>query len=176
MSLGNVSFSGKMIVGTRVQHVPKGVTKGARLSYQWFRGTSAVPGATKSSYTFTAADLGAKIKVRVTGRHYSMTRKLVTVSFKNAVVVGSLASSKPKIKGKAKRGKKLRANPGAWTSGTKLTYRWLRNSKAIKGATKSTYKLTKKDRGKRISVRVTGKKAGYSTVTRTSKATKKVRP
>lgn len=34
-------------------------------SYQWFRGTSAISGATDSSYTLTASDEGALISVRV---------------------------------------------------------------------------------------------------------------
>ncbi|MBK7821914.1 MAG: hypothetical protein IPJ61_12775 [Tessaracoccus sp.] len=56
----------------------------------------------------------------------------------------------------------------------KLSYRWLRNGKAVKGAAKSTYKLKKADKGKKITVKVTGKKSGYTTVAKTSKATKKV--
>ena len=150
-------------------------TVGVRPATQWLRNGSAIKGATRASYTLTAADLGKRISARVTVSKAGYRSVSWVWSTKGSVQAGSLASSSPKIKGAAKRGKSLRANPGAWTSGTQLTYRWLRNGKAIKGATKSTYKLTKKDRGKRISVRVAGKKAGYSTVTRTSKATKKVR-
>ena len=47
--------------------------------------------------------------------------------------------------------------------------------KAIKKATKPKLKLTKKLRGKRIKVMVIGVKAGYATLTRTSKATGKVK-
>ncbi len=56
----------------------------------------------------------------------------------------------------------------------KLSYQWLRNGKAIKGATKSTYKLAKSDKRKKITVKVTGKRAGYTTKSVVSKATKKV--
>ncbi|MBJ7472185.1 MAG: hypothetical protein JHD16_12840 [Solirubrobacteraceae bacterium] len=38
---------------------------------------------------------------------------------------------------------------------SKVKYQWLRNGKKIKKATKRTYKLTKSDRGKRISCRLT---------------------
>ena len=82
---------------------------------------------------------------------------------------------KPKITGTVKVGKKLTAKPGVWKpSSVKLSYQWLRNGKAIKGATKSTYKLAKSDKRKKITVKVTGKRAGYTTKSVVSKATKKV--
>ena len=37
------------------------------VSYQWLRAGSAIPGATGSSYTVTAADNGKALSVRVTG-------------------------------------------------------------------------------------------------------------
>ena len=52
-----------------------------------------------------------------------------------------------------------------------LGYQWLRNGVAISGATGSTYKLTATDKGKRITVRVTGTKTGYTTLVKTSAAT-----
>jgi hypothetical protein len=87
----------------------------------------------------------------------------------------SIKSAKPKIKGKAKVGKKLTVKKGSWQSGAKFTYKWYRNGKAIKKATKAKYKLKAKDKGKRISVKVTGKKTGFKTVTRVSKKTAKVK-
>ena len=52
---------------------------------------------------------------------------------------------------------------------------WLRNGKVIKKATKKTYRLTKKDRRKKISVRVTYRLAGATTVVRIAKLAKKVK-
>jgi hypothetical protein len=52
-----------------------------------------------------------------------------------------------------------------------LRYQWLRNGVAVSGATYSTYVVNKADRGRRLSVRVTGSKAGYTTVSRTSAQT-----
>ena len=80
-----------------------------------------------------------------------------------------------KVSGTYKVGKKLKAKvSNAAVKGQKYTYRWLRNGKAIKGskATKATYKLTKKDKGKKISVKVTAKSSGLKSVTKTSKAKK----
>lgn len=77
----------------------------------------------------------------------------------------------PKISGKAAVKSKLTAKAGTWKPGTvKLSYQWLRSSKAIKGATKSTYTVTKADAGKKITVKVTGKRSGYTTASKTSKS------
>jgi hypothetical protein len=59
-------------------------------------------------------------------------------------------------------------------SGVAVGYQWLRNGSNISSATRSTYKLAKSDKGKRISVRVSVTKEGYSSVTSTSSQTKKV--
>ncbi len=37
------------------------------LKYQWYRGTTAITGATAQTYTLVAADKGSALKVRVTG-------------------------------------------------------------------------------------------------------------
>ncbi|WP_205471127.1 ELWxxDGT repeat protein [Nocardioides sp. SYSU D00038] len=90
----------------------------------------------------------------------------------------TVSAGKPTTKvvggGKVKVGKKLRANPGAWEAGTKLTYKWLRNGKPIAGANGKTYKLKSKDKGKKIKVRVTGSLAGHEGAVRYS-APKKVK-
>jgi len=85
-------------------------------------------------------------------------------------------SPKPKITGTARVHSYLKAHAGTWTpSGITLTYRWYANGKVISGQTKSTMKISKKYKGKRITVRVTGKKSGYSSVSKTSTSTAKVK-
>jgi 2-methylcitrate dehydratase PrpD len=81
---------------------------------------------------------------------------------------------KPVIKGTAKVGKKLRVAKGAWPAGTSLKTQWYAGGKAIKKATKSTLKLTKALKGKKIRVKVTGTLSGHLKTAVTSKATKKV--
>ncbi|WP_377321049.1 hypothetical protein ACFJIY_18260 [Pimelobacter simplex] len=142
--------------------------------YQWLRSGSPIAGATGATYRLSAADAGTRISVRVTGTldGYVTT---ATTSAPTATVTGTFTSAPvPRISGKAKVGKKLTAKPGAWAPTATVRYQWLRNGKVIKGATRATYKLAKADRGKRVSVRVTGTRTGYVTVVRTSAATKKV--
>ena len=79
------------------------------------------------------------------------------------------------ISGTAKVGKTLTAASGTWApKPDSLGYQWYRSGKAIAKATKASYKLTKSDAKKTITVKVTAKKAGYETLTRASKATAKV--
>lgn len=82
----------------------------------------------------------------------------------------------PTISGTVKVGKTLTAKPGTWKpSGVSFSYQWKRSGTAISGATKATYKLTKSDKGKKITVTVTGTKTGYASVSKTSKSTSSVK-
>ena len=52
------------------------------------------------------------------------------------------------------------AKPGTWSlSGLTFSYQWLRNGKAVRGATAKTYPLVKADKGKMIAVRVMATKS-----------------
>jgi len=83
--------------------------------------------------------------------------------------------TKPKATGKAKVGKTLKASKGTWAATpTKVSYQWYRGAKKIKGQTKAKHKVVAKDKGKKLHVKVTAKSTGYTTVSATSKATKKV--
>lgn len=74
-----------------------------------------------------------------------------------------------------KIGKKLTIKVGTWKpKPSSYAYQWYRDGTKIKGATKSSYTVAKADKGKRITVKVTGKKSGYTSVTKASKATKRV--
>lgn len=78
---------------------------------------------------------------------------------------------KPTVKGAAKVGKRLKAVAVRWVPApTKVSYQWLRNGKRIAKATKASYRVTKADRGRKISVRVTASRAGYAKSAVTSKA------
>jgi len=79
----------------------------------------------------------------------------------------------PTISGKHKVGARLRASKGTWSAKpSSYSYRWYRGRKAIAKAKKSTYRVTKKDRGRTITVRVTVKRKGWTTAHKTSKPIK----
>ena len=68
---------------------------------------------------------------------------------------------KPKVKGAAVVGNRLRVVTGAWPDGVRLKIQWYADGKRISGATGKKLLLARSFRGKRISVKVTGTKQGY---------------
>ncbi|PPF17165.1 hypothetical protein C5C94_11425 [Rathayibacter sp. AY1C3] len=142
------------------------------LAYQWKANGTALSGATSATYTPTGATLGKTITVTVTGSKSGFTAVTKTSAKTSAVVAGTLSAATPTITGTAKVGSTLTAKPGSWgPSPVALTYQWKANGTAISGATSATYKPTSATVGKKITVTVTGKKADYTTATRTSAAT-----
>lgn len=84
----------------------------------------------------------------------------------------TFAAAMPRITGTAIVGHTLTVQRGTWTpTPSTLTYQWLRNGKAIKGATHTTYRLTAADRGAQLSVTVSGAKTGYTSKSATSSKT-----
>lgn len=83
---------------------------------------------------------------------------------------------RPRIRGVAAVAQVLRVTRGTWNP-TKVSRKiqWLANGKRIKGATKNRLRVTKKLRGKRISVRVVAFAPQRAELTVTTKRTKKVR-
>lgn len=70
--------------------------------------------------------------------------------------------AKPRVSGTAKVGKVLKAKVGTFApKPDAVQLRWLRNGAPIAGAHGKTYRLTAKDRGRKISVEVTAARAGY---------------
>lgn len=146
------------------------------LSYQWYRGTAAITGATKATYKVAAADLSQALKVRVTGSkagHDSVSRTSAATS---AVAKATFATiPPPMITGTARVDLSLTAVPGTWSPiPSSFGYQWYRNGTAISGATASKYQLTSASRGTVITVRVTGNRAGYITASKLSAGTVKV--
>lgn len=81
----------------------------------------------------------------------------------------------PTISGQLKVGQRLTVAIGTWPSGVSTTQQWFRNGSTISGATNSRYKLKSIDVRKRITVRVTATKLGYTPAMMTSTSTSKVR-
>ena len=115
------------------------------------------------------------------GHQYSVTR---SVSFERdqvlrtsqpVTIVPNLVTrlEVPSISGVLRVGERLTGKPSG-ADGAAHSYQWLRNGKAISGATGASMVLTAKDRGKTLTVRVTASYLG-ETKASTSKATAKVR-
>lgn len=168
------TISGKAKVGSTLSMKTGTWSPKATLSRQWLRNGVAIPGATGSKYKVKLDDVGAKLTVRVTAVRSGFLSVAKTSKATKTVPKVPLKASTPKISGTAKVGRTLTLSTGRWTSGATLTYRWYRSGKLISGASSKTYLLQAADKGKKITVKVTGSKPGYTTVSKTSKATKKV--
>jgi hypothetical protein len=155
-------------------------------SYQWQRCSSSgsscvsISGATAATYKLTTADARHTVRSAVIAANVNGASQ-AAASETTATVVGSpVAAKPPHISGKVKVGKRLTASKGSWT-GPPKTYRfqWLRcngrgaSCRKISHATKSKYKLTKKDPRHRLRVRVTASNA-VGTKAALSRATAKV--
>lgn len=174
LAAGKPTVSGKARVGATLTAKPgKWVTKPS-FTYRWLRNGKTIGGATGKTYKLTAADRGKRISVRVSGAKEGFSAASVDSAPTKKVAAGKFKAKKPRISGSKKVGKTLRAKVGKWSPKAKLKYQWLRNGKRIKGATKSKYRLKAADRGKRITVRVTGTKSGYAKVVKISAKTKKI--
>lgn len=143
------------------------------LGVRWFR--NGVPTAdTDSSYAIAASDIGKELSFRVVATKPGFNKSTVD-SAAVTVTVGTISpSGTAKLSGTAKVKKTLTASATGWMSGVSVGYQWLRNGASISSATSSKYKLAKSDKGKRISVRISVSKVGYTTLTATSPQTKKV--
>jgi hypothetical protein len=64
----------------------------------------------------------------------------------------------------------LSAETGTWNQApTSVDYQWLRNGSAITGATEATYRLRAADAGRRVAVRVSAHKDGFTDGAATSR-------
>jgi subtilisin family serine protease len=175
------SISGQVAVGSTVTAVTGAWAPApVAFAYRWFSGGVSIAGATLSTYRVTAEDVGKKITVTVTGSkvgYASVSRSSpATVTVPVATVTRPLTSTPtPTILGTPTVGQKLTARTGTWQpSPVALSYQWNRDGAAIAGATAATYLVAAADAGTQLSLSVTGSKAGYTAVSRTSAPLAKV--
>ncbi|RYB94465.1 hypothetical protein EUA93_08985 [Nocardioides oleivorans] len=145
-------------------------------SYQWYVDGAPVPGAVGATYTPGPSQIGHALSVAVTGSAPYYTPASVGTA---AVAIGkaTFKTKRPKLKGVPRAGRVLSVKLKGWKpkpgkKGVKVRYQWMRNGKNIKGAKKATYRLGRKDRGKKVSVVVKVKKKYYDTAKKSSKKIK----
>lgn len=197
-----VSTSDPAITGSAVEGQTLKATAGGwssttaitSFNYQWVRcgadggnpsGSScpAIGGATSSSYTLVAADVGRRMRVRVTATNSSGS---ATAASNATGIVGSSAvgpprnTREPSISGTAREGQMLTVNLGSWTGASpiRLFYQWARcgadggkpdgsNCPAATGTFTGSaglkYTLVAADVGKRMRVRVVARNGAGDT-------------
>jgi hypothetical protein len=123
-------------------------------------------GATRSRYEIASADVGSRLRVRVTATNSEGSTTVA--SNPTAVVVGPpVNTSIPLVTGSALVGSVETIQPGRWVGRQPISfsYQWLRCNNAggecaaITGATGRTYRLTSSDVGHKVRANVTGRNA-----------------
>ncbi|QHC68112.1 choice-of-anchor D domain-containing protein [Rathayibacter sp. VKM Ac-2759] len=163
------TITGTTKVGSTLTATPGTWDAGTTLAYQWKRSGVVVSGATAKTYVLKAADAGSTLTVSVTSTKPGYTPVTKSSAATAVVTGGVLTGATPTITGTAKVGQTLTAVPGTWTPApVALSYQWKRAGVAIPGATAATYKTVSADAGKSVTVTVTGTKAGFTTLAKTS--------
>ncbi|MEV8336961.1 Ltp family lipoprotein [Leucobacter sp. NPDC077196] len=168
LSTSTPKITGTAKYGAKLRASTGKWTSGTKFKYQWLQNGRPITKATSSSYKLKPSDVSKRISVKVTGSKTGFNSASKTSSATSKIAKATLRSKTPQIVGKMAAGSKVRVQPGSWTAGTKFTYQWYRNGKAISGAKSSTYTLRAADAEKNVSVRVTGSKTGYKSTGQTS--------
>ncbi len=168
-----VAVTGSPRVGGTLSATISGGTPGAALAIQWLRDGAAIPGATGTAYRVVKADGGRAVSVRATS---SQPGKASVSRDADVRRVAAFNVSRPRLKGAPRVGRTLKVRSrGAWLApGHAYSYQWMRNGSKISRATKTSYKLTAKDRRKRITVVVRVRKSGFPTVSAGSARSAKI--
>lgn len=178
-SVADPTVTGSVKVGMPLTAVPGASDPAASYSYQWYRGTSTISGATAATYRTTSTDLGKQIRVRVTYKRSGYVSVSRYSAFTGAIEPGIIAVT-PKLDDTTPVvGQVLKITDatsiGSWNpSDATAAYQWYRDTTAIPGATEATYEVQSADVGKAIKVKVTGSKDGYASVAKTSAASSDV--
>jgi hypothetical protein len=148
----------------------------ATTAYAWLRNGVTITGAKASSYAPVAADLGKAVQCRVTATITgALAGSTAVLSAARSITVGlapKASAGSVAVLGTHKAGVKQTCRLGTWapTATYTRTVRWLRDGKAIVGATSATYTPSTSMRGHKLACRVTAARAGYTKGVSTSAA------
>jgi hypothetical protein len=134
------------------------------VGFQWYRGASAIGGATGPTYLIATADVGKVISARVTASSPGyVTTTVPTAGVTVKPAAAPRATVRPTIAGSVLVGRVLTVRRGTWTSSpTAYAYQWLRDGVVMRGASAATFRLPASMRGHAISCRVIAVRAGFA--------------
>ncbi|MET1132740.1 MAG: hypothetical protein ABWX60_04895, partial [Aeromicrobium sp.] len=167
---GKVVVTGTVRVGQRLTATASDWTpvSPATRRYTWLVGGRVAQEGTSTMFTVPPSAVGKSIVVQVRGERTGYAPITVTSPATRAVARGVLATNTPRVFGTPRYKGTLRASASWRPTPIAYRYQWYVGSKRISRATKSSYRVPKQYRGKKIRVRITGIKSGYTTVYRYS--------
>jgi len=156
------------------------------IAFQWVRCPSSggsedgsdcavIGGATTSAYIVSSADVGSRLRVRVTAAIGGDSATAAS-NPTNLIGAGPVRVGDPVVSGSPVVGSRLSSNQGTWANNpTSFAYQWVRcpssggnplgsDCAAIGGATSSSYVVSSSDVGSRLRVRVTASNSSGSGV------------
>jgi protocatechuate 3,4-dioxygenase beta subunit len=162
------TITGTAALGETLTAVPGAWGPGTvTFSYQWYRDSVAITGASNPTYIVTGTDVGHAIHVIVTGSESGYSTSLPISSAATVEVTPALFDGTQAIvvTGVAAVGRTLTETVTSTLAPTpsSSTIAWLRDGAAIAGATKSTYVLSGADAGHVVTASVTSTLDGYVT-------------
>lgn len=123
-------------------------------------GTATFEGTPGHTYAFSAIAVDdAGNSSAIPSSPHAVTKTLIPITYTGAA---------PRIAGKPKVGRTVKVAVSLTQvvpTTAKVSYAWLRNGKPISGATKSSYRLTSKDKGRSVSARLVFKAPDHRKLT-----------
>ncbi len=164
---GTPTISGTVRVGSQLTAQPGTWPDGTALAYEWRVSGTTV--ATTPTFTPQAAHAGKTLRLVVTGTKDGYAPETAYSAFAT-VANAAFTTTTPKINGTVKVGGLVGATTGHFSPTASLKYQWKANGSSIAGATSRTYTIPSRLHGDKLTVTVTGSKAGYTTKSVTSAA------
>jgi len=132
--------------------------------YQWLANGTPISGATAKSFKPTAAELGKRLRAKVTatksGSHTGSATSPPTHSVAKGVFTNTAV---PTITGTPQVGVQLSASTGTWSPAGEYQYRWYAGGTLLSDANDATFTPTAAELGKPIRVKVVSRLDGYAT-------------
>lgn len=171
---GTPQVGGTVRVGETLTATPGTWSHDPALSYAWTADDAPITGAAGSTLALTPALLGKRIAVTVTASKSGYETARATSTATAQVALGLLDAPVPTVDGTVRVDHTLTAKAGTWATGVALSYQWSADGRPVVGATGPTWALAPALAGTRVTVAVTGARAGYETTTVTSSPTEPV--
>jgi len=149
--------------------VPAAGLKGVKTTYQWRKNGAVISGASGKKLTLSSSQKGSKIAVSVVRTKPGYLKSALSSAPTPIVTAGTFSTAKPKISGMVRAGHRVVAAAGSWKPAPdRFTYVWMKDGKKIAGAKGPSYLIPSSMIGHKLSVKVTGQKAGYISSARLS--------
>src|SRR3954454_219192 len=169
--------SGTAQVGVQLSGTDPAIKPATSLEYQWIADGVPVDGATDPTFTPTADQLDAVLKLKVVARAPGYKTMRIRSAATDAVHPGTFKARRaPSVSGVAQVDQPLTASPGKWSPAGKVSLQWLADGAAIPGATDTSYTPTPGVLRQQISVQVRVREPGYDDAVATSVPTAAVAP